>query len=377
MNSTFYMGYKPAPELRTVECCQTIMVPLQGYSSLVKKKDLVVRGDVLAKNPQGKSICSPCTGVVVGVDAFIRIEKGSVEKDLIPPIAFAELPVEGLRSKLLEYGCSFVGKITEKTQLVLCNGVHTDVGQSHIPALLSYEAFLLEEGVRCLQLLASSAQFQFIVPEGTGHSLGSMETVGIAPEYPYTMSEILQETLGGEYPSHLVSVVDLMELWILGSVFSTGYPLERTVCTIGENVVKAPVGSPIIEIFEECGVTIPQGATVVSNGLMRGEPLTTLDVALVPHIRALHVLSSESIPATQEEPCVNCGACTRECPKGLKVHLLNQYAERSEFEKCIEYGIQDCIECGMCAYACIVRRPLLQYLRYAKEYTKNLLPMGA
>ena len=377
MNSTFYMGYKPAPELRTVECCQTMMIPLQGYSSLVKKKDSVVRGDVLAKNSQGKSICSPCTGVVVGVDAFVRIEKGNVEKDVILPIEFAKLPVEELRSKLLEYGCNVVRQIGERTQLVLCNGVHTDVGESHIPALLSYEDALLEEGVRCLQLLAPSAQFQFVIPEGTGHSLGSMETVGITPEYPYTMPEILKETLGEGYSKHLVAVIDLMDLWILGCVFSTGYPLERTICTIGETVVKALVGSPVAEIFEECGIIIPQGATVVSNGLMRGEPLTTLDVALVPTIRALHVLSSESVPETREDPCVNCGACTRECPKGLKVHLLNQYAERSEFENCVAYGIQDCIECGMCAYACIVRRPLLQYLRYAKKYTKNLLPMGA
>ena len=32
-----------------------------------------------------------------------------------------------------------------------------------------------------------------------------------------------------------------------------------------------------------------------------------------------------------------------------------------------EYGAMDCIECGCCTYICPSKRPLLQYIRVAKN----------
>ena len=36
------------------------------------------------------------------------------------------------------------------------------------------------------------------------------------------------------------------------------------------------------------------------------------------------------------------------------------------FDDAREYGALDCIECGACVYICPAKRPLLQYIRFAK-----------
>ena len=46
------------------------------------------------------------------------------------------------------------------------------------------------------------------------------------------------------------------------------------------------------------------------------------------------------------------------------------------FEACQEEHLEACIECGMCDYVCITKRPIMQYIRNAKQHTKKMLPMG-
>jgi Na+-translocating ferredoxin:NAD+ oxidoreductase RnfC subunit len=55
------------------------------------------------------------------------------------------------------------------------------------------------------------------------------------------------------------------------------------------------------------------------------------------------------------------------CPENLQVHHLARYSEFSLFERTVEYRLDDCIECGICATVCPSRRPLLQRIRLAKR----------
>jgi electron transport complex protein RnfC len=73
-----------------------------------------------------------------------------------------------------------------------------------------------------------------------------------------------------------------------------------------------------------------------------------------------------------DEPCVSAGACVTVCPVNLQPHMLARYAEFGFYDRTEEWGIFNCIECGLCAAACVGRRPLLQWIRLAKaEVTRK------
>jgi len=68
-----------------------------------------------------------------------------------------------------------------------------------------------------------------------------------------------------------------------------------------------------------------------------------------------------------EEKCKGCGACTRKCPKGIKVHKLVKVIEKEEWSKLEELGIKECIKCGCCSYHCKAGKNIMDMITYAKE----------
>ena len=50
----------------------------------------------------------------------------------------------------------------------------------------------------------------------------------------------------------------------------------------------------------------------------------------------------------------------------LRVNLICRYSEYGLFEECAGLDVNDCIECGVCAYSCTARRPLIHYIKLAK-----------
>lgn len=56
------------------------------------------------------------------------------------------------------------------------------------------------------------------------------------------------------------------------------------------------------------------------------------------------------------------------CPARLKPSNLSRYAWSSLCTNCCRAEhIESCLECGLCGYVCIARRPVLQYIRLAKR----------
>ena len=45
---------------------------------------------------------------------------------------------------------------------------------------------------------------------------------------------------------------------------------------------------------------------------------------------------------------------------------LSIFVERMFFDDAGEHNVNDCIECGCCAYVCPSKRPLVQHFRRAK-----------
>ena len=68
----------------------------------------------------------------------------------------------------------------------------------------------------------------------------------------------------------------------------------------------------------------------------------------------------------EEEACIRCGACVRECPVGLMPCLINLASVKEMWPEAKAYDAADCIECGVCSYVCPANRRLTPSIKRAK-----------
>ena len=152
----------------------------------------------------------------------------------------------------------------------------------------------------------------------------------------------------------------------------TGLPLVETVLTVGSlrhsgnYIVKD--GCMVGELLDFAGIELREGDALVRGGPLRGESLDKLSRSVTRGSMGVFVVEAGTVPPMQgHAPCINCGACVLICPAHLSPNLLSRYAEFALHERARKAHVQACLECGLCGYVCIARRPVLQYIRLAKH----------
>ena len=50
--------------------------------------------------------------------------------------------------------------------------------------------------------------------------------------------------------------------------------------------------------------------------------------------------------------------------------LEQSFCSLEAWDKCMEYGVMNCVECGSCVYVCPAKRNIVQYIRNAKAQVK-------
>jgi electron transport complex protein RnfC len=69
----------------------------------------------------------------------------------------------------------------------------------------------------------------------------------------------------------------------------------------------------------------------------------------------------------EDVACIGCGQCVKVCPMKIPVNMMTRNCEFGRIDEALDYDLDSCIECGLCAYVCTSRRPLLQYIQFAKK----------
>lgn len=151
-----------------------------------------------------------------------------------------------------------------------------------------------------------------------------------------------------------------------------GKPLTERVLTVTGPGVKNPknlrvkIGTPIGHLIEGCGGFEGEPGKVIMGGPMTGFAQFSLDVPVVKGTSGVVLFPRDQVEITPHGPCFRCGRCIRACPVFLVPNFIGLYVERDMIDKAEVYSVMDCIECGLCAYVCPARRPLVQYMKYAK-----------
>ena len=152
-----------------------------------------------------------------------------------------------------------------------------------------------------------------------------------------------------------------------------GEPLiERVVTLTGEalahpGTVWAPLGTSVEDLLKFAGYTPHKQARIIMGGPMMGFTLPRLDVPVVKGSNCILAPAKKELPnATDEMPCIRCGACSDVCPVSLLPQQLYWFARDNDYDNLRHYNLADCIECGACAYVCPSEIPLVHYYRQAK-----------
>ncbi|HEX73070.1 MAG TPA: electron transport complex subunit RsxC [Candidatus Hydrogenedentes bacterium] len=212
-------------------------------------------------------------------------------------------------------------------------------------------------------------------------SVRSLET-----KYPQGAEKMLSKALlnrevpSGGLPSDVgVACFNVATLAQIGELLPRGAGLiERVITVTGGGVTRPgnymmPLGTPLRQVMEHVGMR-DEACAVVNGGPMMGQSMASLDVPLTKGTTGLLVLTRDELLDRHRQvyPCIRCARCVDACPIFLNPSMLGLLARKERYEEMAEhYHLNDCFECGCCAYVCPSNIPLVQYFRIAKAMNRE------
>lgn len=154
-------------------------------------------------------------------------------------------------------------------------------------------------------------------------------------------------------------------------------PLYERVVTVSGPCLSNPknllarIGTPIKDLIEQCGPVIKEPKKIIMGGPMMGLAQYTLDGPVIKATSGVILLDEAAEKQEEESFCVRCGECVENCPIGLYPGWIAMALNKDRLDLAQEYGIMDCIECGLCAYLCPAKRNLIHAIKAAKARIKD------
>lgn len=345
-----------------------VIVPLSGHSTkTVKKKAEVAPGTLVAEHP-GKNTGdahSPIAGVVADISASgVTITAQDVEAKA-EPVNTKNLSDDDLKATLKSLGISTAA--FTKAQNLIVNGLNPEPGVAIASYLLAQEVPLLNKGLEAVKRISCASSCHLVIAQNTQVSLDGCAVAQIEPVYPNSLDAlVIKAALWKENPDDVLCV-DVHTLYLIGKALDTGLPATETLVSVEGKIVAAKVGQPISEVLAAAGTTVQDHDAVILGGPLRGESIPSLTAGLPKEAFALTVVRVGEFPPVSDQPCVNCGECVAHCPARIRPNMIARYAEFKKYADTQGYGIDHCMECGLCGFWCTARRPMLQYIRLAKQ----------
>jgi Na+-translocating ferredoxin:NAD+ oxidoreductase subunit C len=210
--------------------------------------------------------------------------------------------------------------------------------------------------------------------KGTSYQLKVLKSLYPQGGEKQLIKQLLNKELPlGKLPFDLgVNVQNVSTVFAIYESVYKSKPLYERIVTVTGGLLKNPknilarIGTPIKELIEFCGPLKAEPAKIIIGGPMMGIAQYTDQVPVIKSTTGVILLDAKEAKILEEQPCIRCGACVRNCPMGLMPCLINQAAGKGMPQEAKAYGALDCIECGLCNFACPSHRRLTQSIKLAK-----------
>ncbi len=251
------------------------------------------------------------------------------------------------------------------------------------PLLQTQSQVLLEmpekviEGATLFQKACGAGRLLFAVSEDR-KGLVSGETLLVDDKYPSALPEILMARATGTYkmkagrPRPDILLINAETAAAARQAVREGLPVLEKLLTVGldggqPELIRAPLGTPMASLMDQVGLSAEDGDRVFTGGPMRGWAQFDLERPVTKGLDGLFLQKSSKAYLYDDVACVSCGACVKVCPMKIQVNMMTRNCEYGRIEEAERYDLASCVECGLCAYVCTARRPLLQYILFAKK----------
>ncbi len=363
-----------------------IFIPMkEGFSIKVTDKSYVYKNDIIAMDGDGNMLYSSISGTVLGTKTMYYAFKKEV-KSLVIENDFKEnirarksskryintISKEEAESILEDITLYYKGvylrdKLKNKSEAIIVNAVDAEPYFGNKYHLLKNNIDDLLEAVDVIANLVEAKKVIFVIKNSDNSMVVSMmDSLGTYPNielklindaYPNGLDEILEKKFGK--PG--TAVFDLEEVNNIFEVLRREVPVTEKLITITGSsikpckVVRVKMGSLLSEVFvNNFDFTSPK-VDVYLNGMMRGEIVSSLNVVVDSDVDGILVMEKAN---REEEACLNCGLCSRNCPMGLNPKYVFDHkgnVKPAYYEKCIK--------CGLCNYMCPSNRNLMSYMK--------------
>ena len=158
---------------------------------------------------------------------------------------------------------------------------------------------------------------------------------------------------------------------------ATGKPLiSRSITVDGSAIatpknLRVPIGTNIQDIIDYCGGFKEEPRKIISGGPMMGIAICDTNAPICKQNNAILAFADRKGTVKRERACIRCGRCVEVCPMILMPTLIERQARIRDAEGLARSHTMVCMECGSCAYACPSGRPLVQYMRLAKQVLRE------
>jgi len=405
----------PVPKQVSLFLKQHVGAPCEP---LVKKKDKVTEGDMVASTEKlGAPIHAPFSGTVKGVQKALNPTVGNApalviaadeegEAKTYSQNDWTQMSKEELLGKIKDAGVVGMGGagFPAAVKLTIKPGVKLDTlilnGAECEPCLTSDHRLMVEyakdivEGAKIiLKILeikycaigiennkpdAIEALRQAIAQSGSQDGY-NIVVKPLKVKYPQgSADQIMQSVTGRVRPSGVRSSaigIIVQNVYTTKAIYDavvSDKPLyERIVTFTGKGInrpanVLVKVGTPLSEIVDYLGGMTPDVAKVIVGGPMMGFAVSSLNVPITKTTSGVLFLTKEETDLQTHYPCIRCGFCVTACPMGLQPNEVGIFVEAGRGADTEEFGVDDCFECGTCAYVCPAKRPLVQFMRLAR-----------
>ena len=402
----------PEPDTVVIPMSQHIGVPCEP---LVKKHDAVKKGQKIGDN---SGLCVPVhasvSGVVKAVEArphsngttvmSVVIENdhlGTLAEEIHPrtPEEVAALTPEQLVEIIHQAGIVGMGGASFPTHVKLSGAmgkvdtiiINASECEPYITAddrLCREEPKKVISGIGIIMKILSLSQAHIGIENNKPEAIRALKAhvadtgivVDVLPsKYPQgAEKQLIQAITGRQVPSGGLPVAVGCAVFNAASckaIHDAVYermPLIRRIVTVSGDVLMepknllVPIGTPYIDLINACGLS-EKPYKVLSGGPMMGIAQFDLAVPTIKACNAVTVLGRKNRFTVEDPHCIRCGKCIDVCPMGLMPALMYKAMFTNDLEQIKAFHLQDCCECGCCAYHCPAAVPLVLAFRAGKQ----------
>lgn len=180
------------------------------------------------------------------------------------------------------------------------------------------------------------------------------------------------------YPLHLNLIsstffVDASTAYYVYEALVNDIPMTSVYVSVhGEliskpKIFRAKIGTPIINLLQECARLNGEPYGVIINGLTSGYAIKDLNVPITKDMKSIHVMGKKCLHLEEELDCIGCARCFNACPCNIDPIAIVRAIKKDAVTEENAQAIKKCAGCACCSIVCPARNGLARIITTYKD----------